>query len=236
MNRLIQNIDPSWHNIIIESFKSLDKNYQEFLLKNEDFFPAIDKIFATFTLPKSQTKYILFGQDPYPRIESASGFAFIDSNVDSLWSANGLSKEVNKATSLRNLMKTFLLANNYLSINNTSKEAIAKIDKSQFIDSMDELKNNFLKHGFLLLNSSLIFEDKKLSKHHAKMWQPFMRKFLSLVEDDDITLLLWGKISQDINKLNFNCKRIYSEHPYNTSFITNEKNLEFFKKFNLLKK
>jgi uracil-DNA glycosylase len=225
----------SWHDILATSFDSLDKEYQKFLFHDKSFFPTIDKIFSTFILPKEQTKYILFGQDPYPRIQSANGFAFIDANVESLWSQNGLSKEVNKATSLRNMMKMFLLANDYLNQNNLSQESIANLDKSNLIQTVDNLKNSFLSHGFLLLNSALIFTDKTKSKYHAKMWQPFLRKFLSMIEDDGITLLLWGKISKDIDKLNFNCKRIYSEHPYNTSFITNKDNLEFFKRFDLLR-
>jgi uracil-DNA glycosylase len=214
----------------------MDKEYQDFILKDSSFFPSSDKIFSAFCMPRSECKYILFGQDPYPRAKSANGFAFIDADVGTLWSDKGLSKKVNRATSLRNMMKMFLLAEGLLSSDDITPEAISLLDKSSLIDDIDDLKDSFVKNGFLLLNSALIFEDKKKSTYHSKQWQPFIRKLLSSLEDDDITLLLWGNLAKQIDKLNHNLKRIYSEHPYNISFITNEKNIEFFKDFHLLNK
>jgi uracil-DNA glycosylase len=214
----------------------MDKEYQEFILEYGGFFPSCDKIFSAFCMPRSECKYILFGQDPYPRVQSANGFAFIDADVGTLWSDKGLSKKVNRATSLRNMMKMFLLSEGLIDKESITPDAISKVDKSSLIDNINELKDNFVKNGFLLLNSALIFEDKKKSTYHSKQWQPFIRKLLSSLEDDDITLLLWGNLAKQIDKLNHNLKRIYSEHPYNISFITNEKNVEFFKDFHLLNK
>jgi len=107
---MIQKTHPSWHKILEKSFALLPPEYQEFIKHDKRYFPDIDNFLNAFkTLPLDKTKYILFGQDPYPRQESAIGYAFIDGKVASIFSQNGLSKEVNRATSLRNFMKMLLL-------------------------------------------------------------------------------------------------------------------------------
>jgi len=221
-------IDPSWHDILEEGLLQIDKNYLEFIL-SENYLPSRGRIFNAFkTLPKEKVKYILFGQDPYPREQSAIGYAFIDGAVKNIFSKNGLSKEVNRATSLRNFTKMALVANGLLDRDNTSKEAIAKIDKSALIDSIYELKDNFEKNGVLLLNTALVYESKEKSNYHIKMWKPFIKYLLENI-DKDITLILFGNAAKKIKK-DFNPKQssIELEHPYNVSFITSNIAIELF--------
>lgn len=98
------NVHPEWQETIKTAYNALDEDYRNFI-ENGDFIPARSKIFNAFkTLPKSKVKYILFGQDPYPREKSATGHAFIDGAVKKIFSDKGLSKEVNRATSLRNFV------------------------------------------------------------------------------------------------------------------------------------
>jgi uracil-DNA glycosylase len=228
-------VDPSWKDILKNSFEALDSEYLEYINSSNDFFPNRENFLSAFkTLSKENTKYILFGQDPYPRYESAIGYAFIDGKVESIWSDGGLSKEVNRATSLRNFIKMLLLADNKLS-DDFSKGAVAKVDKSNYIDSIHDLKNNFEKNGVLLLNMALIFEAKDKSKFHTKMWKPFIKSFLDQL--DDVELILFGNIAKEADKLNSDrLKSHYLEHPYNVSFITNPKSVALFKDMRLLDK
>lgn len=227
----------SWGSILSEAYASLEVDYQRFLEEDESYFPSKENYFNAFnTLPKEKVKYILFGQDPYPRKESAGGYAFIDTKVQNLFSASGLSKEVNRATSLRNFMKMALVASNRLSAEDTSQEAITKLDKTEMIDSVEALRLNFEKNGVLLLNTALIFTDKKSTKKHVKAWKPFVQTLLNGLADDAPKLILFGTHAKDLKK-QFSLDKfetIELEHPYNHTFISNPKALELFAPMHLL--
>ena len=229
----------SWETILSKAYASLEADYQKFLEEDEHYFPSKENYFNAFnTLPKEKVKYILFGQDPYPRKESAGGYAFIDTKVQNLFSASGLSKEVNRATSLRNFIKMALVASDRLTIDDTSQEAITKLDKTKMIDSIDDLRRNFEKNGVLLLNTALIFTDKKSTKKHLKAWKPFVQTLLNALEDDAPILILFGTHAKDLKK-QFSLDKfetIELEHPYNHTFISNHKALELFGPMNLLDK
>jgi len=229
----------NWESVIKDAYASLDETYRTFLESNQGYFPNSENYLNAFkTLPREKVKYILFGQDPYPREESAGGYAFIDEKVEKLFSDNGLSKEVNKATSLRNFMKMALVARGDLSEENTSQEAISAIDKSEMINTIGELRKNFEKNGVLLLNTALIFTDKKASGKHVKAWKPFIQTLLKSLEEENLKLILFGTHAKQLKKKlpleKF--EAIEVEHPYNQSFITNEKVLNLFAPMKLLEK
>lgn len=229
----------SWDIILSEAYDSLDVGYQRFLEGGTSYFPSKENYFNAFkTLPKNKVKYILFGQDPYPRVESAGGYAFIDTKVKDLFSSTGLSKEVNCATSLRNFIKMALVASNDLKKEDTSQEAITGVDKSQKINSIEALRINFEKNGVLLLNTALIFTDKKSSSKHIKSWQPFMQKLLQALELEQPKLILFGTHAKELKKklplANF--QTIELEHPYNHTFISNSKAIELFAPMKLLER
>lgn len=237
MKNAIDNIDKSWD----IDLASLDDSYLEFLKNDNSYIPTRSNIFnALKTLAKDDVKYVLFGQDPYPRRESASGYAFIDSNVKQIFDKSGtLSKEANKATSLRNFIKMALVVRGDLSLMDTSPEAIKKIDKTNLINSVEELKNNFEENGVLLLNTALVFTDKKSCKHHAKAWQPFIANLLSSLDSTKVKLILFGNFAKELYKTIPNIstfEAIELEHPYNLSFISNQKALELFRPMDLLTK
>ena len=231
------NVHPEWQEAIEAAYNALDEDYKNFI-ENGDFIPARSKIFNAFkTLPKSKVKYILFGQDPYPREKSATGHAFIDGAVERIFSDKGLSKEVNRATSLRNFVKMALVADGLLSPDDLSQEAISKIDKSSLIDSIDELRCNFEKNGVLLLNAALLFENKKASNSHAKSWRPFMQVLLENL-DENVELILFGNLAKMIQKIPQSQRFLHHEmeHPYNHTFILNPKAQNLFGPMKLLQK
>ena len=229
----------SWDIILSESYASLEVDYQRFLEEDDSYFPSKENYLNAFTtLPKNKVKYILFGQDPYPRKESAGGYAFIDTKVENLFSASGLSKEVNRATSLRNFVKMALVASGRLSTDDTSQEAIHRLDKTNMIDSIEELRMNFEKNGVLLLNTALIFTDKKSSTQHVKAWRPFISHLLRGLEGEYPKLILFGSHAKELKKHlpleHF--ETVELEHPYNHTFISNAKALELFAPMKLLEK
>jgi len=229
----------SWEHILQEAYTHIEADYRQFLEADSGYIPNKANYFNAFkTLPKEHVRYILFGQDPYPRAESASGYAFIDAKVKELFSEKGLSKEVNRATSLRNFVKMALVARGDLSLDDLSQSSIASLNKTDLISSIDELRVNFEKNGVLLLNTALVFTDKKSSFRHVKAWRPFVQSLLRSLKTEQPKLILFGThakaLKKDLKLDSF--ETIELEHPYNHTFIGNPKALDLFGPMKLLDK
>lgn len=229
----------SWELLLEKAYEALTEEYRFFLENDKSYFPSSSHYFNAFkTLPRDKVKYILFGQDPYPREQSAGGYAFIDEKVETLFSDKGLSKEVNRATSLRNFVKMALVARGDLRAEETSQEAISILNKDHLINSIEALRINFEKNGVLLLNTALIFTDKRSSSRHVKAWRPFIEILLKALEEDAPKLILFGTHAKELKKKlpleKF--ETIEMEHPYNHTFISNPEALELFGSMKLLEK
>jgi len=220
----LNGVDPEWDPILLPALEALEEGYREWLLEGEGYIPAKNRLLAAFsTLKPADLRYILFGQDPYPRKESAIGYAFIDGRVDRIFSEKGLSKEVNRATSLRNFIKMALVADGLLEPSDTSQEAIAALEKRDLIDTMEELRRNFERAGVLLLNMALVFSSAEESRRHIRVWRGFVAKLLEGLAGYSPTLILFGAHAREVERLPSveALSRIALEHPYNHMFITN---------------
>lgn len=229
----LKNTHPQWHPILKIALAQVDVDYLVALQQQQNWLPGIDRILAAFSLPLDKVKYVLMGESPYPRQNSANGYAFWDNAVNKLWNHTGLHKEVNRATSLRNWIKMLLFARGDLSAD-FSQTAIAKVDKSKLCQTAYDLFNSFIDKGFLLLNASLVYEENAVY-WHAKQWKPFINSLLIQLNhlNPTIQLLLLGNVAKkiDTSQLIF----IKAEHPYNISFITNPIVVQLFKPLDLLK-
>lgn len=235
---MLTHIHPSYKEIVSYAYAGLSQDYREFLEQNEGYFPDLSNFLNAFsTLELKKTKYILFGQDPYPRIQSATGYAFIDGAVGDIFSFSGFSREVNRATSLRNFLKMLLVCEGLLDESDLSQRAIADIDKNALIKHLDSLRQNLESSGVVLLNRALIFTDKKSSKAHVAAFEPFVERLLSCLEDQNIVLILFGKMAQEIIERipsASSYKTIQAPHPYNLSFIADTSVQNLFKPMHLL--
>jgi uracil-DNA glycosylase len=243
--------DPSWQPVLKEGLRQMAAADPGYLpaLAVDDYLPTDGRLFAAFSLPLDAVRYVLVGEGPYPRRESATGVCFMDGAVEALWSDKGLSKQVNRATSLRNFMKMLLVADGLLDEEHTSGEALATVAHkaqafgSPFIQTLTELQANLTRHGFLLLNASLVFRADVAPAKDAKAWQPLMRMVFDALaaraqQQGRVlpTLVLWGKIAEQLNALGiterFPCA--IAEHPYNLSFIRNRDMQKLFGAMRLL--
>lgn len=230
---LLKQAHSEWHEILNNALKTVDPDYLQQLQSTSDYLPEFKSLFAAFSLPLSSTRYILLGESPYPRAQSANGYAFWDAAVGSLWSSTGLSKDVNRATSLRNLIKMLLYTRGDLQ-GDFSQNAIARLDKSHYVQTAGQLFDAFIRHGFLLLNASLVYSEGKIP-YHARLWRPFMHSLLNQLAayNPELQLILFGRIAAQIPEASlFPSLRV--EHPYNISFITNPDVVAFFKPLDLL--
>lgn len=231
-------INPSWRPLIDQALVDISPYYLKQLSEDDTWLPGHDKIFNAFSLPFDQCHYVLFGESPYPRCQSANGYAFWDGAVHEIWSSNGLSTAVNRATSLRNFIKMLLVADNALEIHDTSQQKIAAVDKSSYVHTLDELFANLLRQGFLLLNASLVLSNNSVTVD-AKAWRPFMNNLLEqlCILKPSLKLVLFGNIAAQINHMAAaQCfEQHIAEHPYNVSFINNQKMHALFGPMELLK-
>jgi uracil-DNA glycosylase len=250
---MLQLAHASWRGILRDGLKAVAEASPDYLptLAEDDYLPRGGRIFAAFAQPIDAVRYVLVGEGPYPRAESATGVCFMDGAVHLLWSEKGLSKQVNRATSLRNFMKMLLVADGQLKLGNTSGEEMTRIalqarsDVSPFIQTLDELQDNLTRDGFLLLNASLVFRPHVPPQKDAKAWQPFLQIILTALLEhangkkrSPPTLVLWGKIAEQLKAVPANASfpKAVAEHPYNLTFIGNPVMLELFGPMDLLKK
>lgn len=234
----IEVADSSWHDCLKQALNKMNPDYLADLQNSTNWLPGHANIFKAFTLPLQKTHYVLFGESPYPREISANGYAFWDAAVDQLWSETGLSKRVNRATSLRNIIKMLLVAEGRLTPDNTTQMDIADLCKKDLVKSNHALFTNFLSRGFLLLNATPVLRPNQMQKD-AKAWHPFIRYVLQFIfeKQPNTHLILLGNIANAIEKLlgETVAKRLKAEHPYNISFIQNPEIISFFRPLHLLR-
>jgi uracil-DNA glycosylase len=237
-------VHPEWREILAAALASVDTGYLKSLLRDDNWLPGSDKLLAAFRRDRLGLRYLLIGESPYPRRESANGIAFYDAAVGDLWSEQGLSKPVNRATSLRNIVKTALLAEGHLrkdSDGRIPQAMIAGIDKRALIQTLDELFANLQQAGFLMLNATPVLHAERKPALEARYWQAFLEKLLGAIAErapGSITLLLWGKIAQQVDAISASkeYRKLVCEHPYNLSFIDNPQMLALFAELAPLRK
>jgi len=236
------NVHSEWVDLLRQALAKMDKVYLDELLCSSDWLPGTDLLFNAFKRDRSQIRYVLIGESPYPRQASANGIAFYDAAVTDLWSDTGLSKSVNRATSMRNIIKTALLAEGYIqpdSDGKISQPSIAKLDKSSLVQTMPELFENLQTAGFLMLNATPVLRPDRKPTQEAKFWHGFLfslLKQLGEMADQPLTLVLWGKIAETIDAMDLpnRYNKLVSEHPYNISFIHNLTMQSLFRDVSLL--
>lgn len=241
----------SWRPVLHDGLAAVTRASPHYLpeLAADTFLPTEGRMFAAFSQPLPSVRYVLVGEGPYPRAESATGFCFMDGAVQALWSEKGLSKPVNRATSLRNFMKMLLVTSGHLKKGQTSGAALepiaaqASAAASPWIQTRQQLQDKLLEHGFLLLNAALVFRPHVPPLKEAKAWQPLMQAALRALaahaETEKTalpTMVLWGKAAELLSGLPENAlfPKVVSEHPYNLTFIDNAGMQSLFGPMNLL--
>lgn len=248
----LQLVDVTWLPVVRRALDSMQQAWPAYLpeLMRSDYLPNGQRLFAAFSQPLPAVRYILIGEGPYPRAESATGYCFMDGAVGSLWSDEadgGLSKKVNRATSLRNFMKMLMqAANPGQQLEAAGVVAVARRARAQgsrITQTLPDLQDELHARGFLLLNASLVFRTEVAPVKEAKPWQTFLAQVLQgmidLAQQEGRalpSLVLWGKIAAQLEQLPQLAAfpQIKAEHPYNLSFIQNMAMQQLFAPMDLL--
>ncbi|MFC5479397.1 uracil-DNA glycosylase [Massilia suwonensis] len=237
--------DASWRPHLLRGLEAVARANPGYLpaLAIDEYLPTQGRLFAAFAQPLGKVRYVLVGEGPYPRAESATGVCFMDGAVGELWSEAGLSKPVNRATSLRNFMKMLLVADGQLQQDDTGGAAMAPVaaaaGSNGSIRTLAQLQDNLTSHGFLLLNAALVFRKHVAPAIDARGWLPFLQTVLAVLAEQPHTptLVLWGKIAEQLRKLpeTERLPQVYAEHPYNLSFIGHQGMQRLFGPMELLR-
>ena len=235
-------VHEQWQDILDDALEAVDADYLSQLIDSNAWLPGINNLFSAFRRDRLGVRYVLIGESPYPRKPSANGIAFYDAAVDELWSKTGLSKTVNRATSLRNIIKTALLAEGYIVPDRQGKisqASIAEVDKTGMVQTMGALFQALQDNGFLMLNATPVLHPERKPSQEAKYWHGFLLRLLESLAaslDQPATLVLWGKIAESIEPLAVAGRyhKLACEHPYNLSFIQNPAMLSLFRELKLL--
>ncbi|MFL6676324.1 MAG: uracil-DNA glycosylase family protein [Massilia sp.] len=236
--------DASWRPCLLAGLEAVaraDPGYLPAL--GNHYLPTGQRLFAAFALPLDKVRYVLVGEGPYPRAESATGVCFMDGAVGELWCDSGLSKPVNRATSLRNFMKMLLVADGQLRPDETAGLALAPVAAAArangSIQTLAQLQDNLVRQGFLLLNAALVFRPHVAPAVEARAWLPFLQAVLAALATQPAppTLVLWGKIAEQLKRLpeTAHLPQACAEHPYNLSFITSQEMQSLFGPMRLLR-
>ncbi|WP_426209307.1 uracil-DNA glycosylase [Massilia sp. TWP1-3-3] len=234
---------PSWQPHLLHGLEAVALATPDYLpaLAGDAYLPTGQRLFAAFALPLHAVRYVLVGEGPYPRAQSATGVCFMDGAVGSLWCEAGLSKPVNKATSLRNFIKMLLVADGRLVAGDTGGAALAPVALAArddgSIQTLAQLQDNLTRQGFLLLNAALVFRAHVAPAIDARAWTPFLQVVLDALQEVAPTLVLWGKIAEQLRKLpgTERFAQVLSEHPYNLTFIAHPGMLDLFRPMRLLR-
>jgi uracil-DNA glycosylase len=232
-------VHPDWRPILEPALATVDRAYLASLMEDPRWLPGPDRLLAAFRRDLSGVRYLLIGESPYPRPESANGIAFYDAAVGDLWSDQGLSKAVNRATSLRNIVKAMLLAEGHIvkdADGKITQQAIAELDKRNMIRSLPELFSKLEHVGFLMFNATPVLHAMRKPDKEAVYWHPFLDALLHGLSDRPVTLVLWGQIAKIVETLPASGRfdKLICEHPYNISFIDNPDMQSLFADLKLL--
>jgi len=235
-------VHDQWQEILSDALAAVDADYLSQLVNSNAWLPGIENLLSAFRRDRLGVRYVLIGESPYPRKQSANGIAFYDAAVDDLWSDTGLSKSVNRATSLRNIIKTALLAEGYILADRQGKisqASIAAVDKTAMVQTMGDLFQALENNGFLMLNATPVLHSERKPSLEAKYWHEFLLRLLKGLAaslDQTVTLVLWGKIAELIEPLTItdHYHKLVCEHPYNLSFIHNPAMQSLFGELKLL--
>lgn len=151
----------------------------------EQILPAPEVMFRALSLPLSEVKVLIIGQDPYPTPGHANGLAF---------AAN---KQV------RPLPRS--LANIYKELqSDLGLEPVAHPDLSPW-----------LSEGVLLLNQVLSVAAGNAGSHQKLGWAPILHAILTALNDRPRppAALLWGKHAQKLSESLSNAVQLQSAHP-----------------------
>lgn len=127
--------------------------------------------------PPAGWNVVVFGQNPYPRVESATGIAMFD-NAFGAWS----DPRFGKVTSIRCIVKAACMWKHGID-KSTSTDAIRRLLTKEKTLAPPEWFGAMLAQGVLLLNASLTAstDDGLTTTQHTAFWRPVIERVIEAI-------------------------------------------------------
>ena len=192
--------------------------------RGNNFVPVREMTFqALKAAPPHAWKCIIFGQTPYPRVESDTGVAFFDNAIE-----NWDHPQFSKTATMRCLMKA--ACNWEFGEQKRSVDDVRKILKDNEVVEPADWASAMLAQGALFINVGLTCHsnDELPKPKHAAFWKPVMEEIVnhilkckeehlvksggSLKKDDPNRGLLfgwWGNCAKEIRKSVGSMEKLY---------------------------
>ena len=227
--RLLVPAHQSWHGVLLCALEKMDENFLADLDTNGDWLPSIGKCFSAFSVPRELVQVVWLGLSPYPRPESAAGISFFDKAIGEIFADNdgGFQVNVNKAASLRNMLKAWLVATGRLNGGQTGKANVESMSRDGLINELSQLFERGKSCGWLWLNAGLSLRtdcDAEEAYHRAE-WFPLIKCVLRDVSARGGEVVLLGNDNKVF------CyvvdSPLVAPHPRSQGFIQHTKMQEF---------
>ncbi len=218
LNRLLQPVHASWRDFLREQLRNLDEEFAETLEADPAWLPGADRCLAAFSVPRSDVRVVPLGESPYPREESATGLSFQDGAVHEIFRCDGrLAVEVNRATSLRNLLKAWFVATGRLAVGQTSSDHVREMDHVGLVAGLNEIFDRGRQSGWLWLNAGLSLRLTQTRAPQIRMWEPLVNAVLRDVSDIGARAMLMGRFAERFEPA---CRDpLVSVHPRREGFV-----------------
>ena len=223
---LLRPVHESWRCLLLDALRSMDGDFLRRLNTDRNWLPGVEQCFAAFSVPRDRVRVVWLGESPYPRPESAVGISFYDRSVDRIFEPGdglrGFTTQVNRAISLRNILKAWLVAIDRLERDGTSQDDIMAMDKEGLIQDLGELFRRGKEAGWLWLNAGLSLRTSKTKQPQPQIdaWHDLICRVLLDVSNRGAMSVLLGSFSN-----RFRClvnDRIIAPHPMNECFVQRE--------------
>ncbi|KAG9389537.1 Uracyl-DNA glycosylase, UNG [Carpediemonas membranifera] len=156
--------------------------------------PAGPLVFRALNeMAPKDVKIVIFGQDPYPRKESAIGQAFNDGKVKK-WTDP-------MSPSLRNIIKSILISQGLADSSTKVPELRAALAKSSMAQPPAWFSET-ARRGVLWLNTALTFSGGDDLAKHTKFWKPVVTDIIRMVlearKEEGVVFVMFGKPAQKL--------------------------------------
>lgn len=171
---ILDTFHESWHPVVNLLYQEPLSSLNKEILPNISSQPKKENIFRIFSVPITDIKVVILGQDPYPTPGDAIGRAF------------AVSEKTRIPVSLRNIEKEIYQTKGIRVMN----------DDNDIVDQSWKTLQHWEDQGVFLLNSALTVETGKAGSH-LKYWKDFTKRVVSfLAFENPCIWMFWGKKAQ----------------------------------------
>ena len=217
-NELLVPVSDFWRNDVAEWLDAVDVRFLA-SLEGDDWRPGPDLCLAAFTGDVCP-RVVWLGKSPYAKAERATGLSSHDGTTDTLFHGCALDARINKATSLRNMLKAWLRADGRLREGETNAEHVQAMCKEGLVEHVGALFEHGIEEGWLWLNAGLSIGGRLEESAHWCGWWPFVTRAVASASASHAVVVLlgaWAKTYRsDVLEEELVVEAV---HPRNESFV-----------------